>query len=197
MIAPDGDAPAGTNGGAAPVQGHSANPEAVGIDQIRTLLFGGQMQDFDRRVSKQEERVLQRFRDIEAETTHSIGVLEAWSKSQLDSVATQLREEKELRVDNDQALEKRVNALADQLIHMQREIADRLAHEFQLVYEEIKRKQVELHDMIDAMFAELNSVKADRNLLSSLFVEVAKCLDRDAKVGEPGTEPSRPHSETP
>ena len=29
------------------------------------------------------------------------------------------------------------------------------------------------------MFAELSNVKTDRNLLASLFVEVAKCLNQD------------------
>jgi hypothetical protein len=29
------------------------------------------------------------------------------------------------------------------------------------------------------MFAELSSVKTDRNLLAGLFVEIAKCLNQD------------------
>ena len=39
--------------------------EVVGVDKIRDLLFGNQMQDYDRRFSKLEERFLQRFKDIE------------------------------------------------------------------------------------------------------------------------------------
>ena len=35
------------------------------------------------------------------------------------------------------------------------------------------------------MFAELSSVKTDRTLLASLFVEVAKCLNQD--VGSKST----------
>ena len=42
--------------------------DAPGVDKIRELLFGNQMQDYDRRFSKLEERFLQRFKDIEAET---------------------------------------------------------------------------------------------------------------------------------
>ena len=50
--------------------GNTALPgaDAVGVDKIRDLLFGNQMQDYDRRFSKLEERFLQRFKDIEAET---------------------------------------------------------------------------------------------------------------------------------
>ena len=62
---------------------------------------------------------------------------------------------------------------------MQREIADRLVHESQIQHDDIKRRHAELREIIDGMFAELSNVKADRNLLSGLFVEVAKCLNQD------------------
>ena len=45
--------------------------EVVGVDKIRDLLFGNQMQDYDRRFSKLEERFLQRFKDIESDGTQS------------------------------------------------------------------------------------------------------------------------------
>ena len=48
--------------------GNSALPggEVVGVDKIRDLLFGNQMQDYDRRFSMLEERFLQRFREVES-----------------------------------------------------------------------------------------------------------------------------------
>ena len=46
--------------------------EVVGVDKIRDLLFGNQMQDYDRRFSKLEERFLQRFKDIESETARNL-----------------------------------------------------------------------------------------------------------------------------
>ena len=52
---------------AAGQMGNGALPgsEVVGVDKIRDLLFGNQMQDYDRRFSMLEERFLQRFREIE------------------------------------------------------------------------------------------------------------------------------------
>ncbi|MGA6964075.1 MAG: hypothetical protein WBZ51_10695, partial [Xanthobacteraceae bacterium] len=58
--------PVGVNGG-------SAGPEAVSVDKIRDLLFGNQMQDYDRRFANLEERFLQRFKDIESETSRNLG----------------------------------------------------------------------------------------------------------------------------
>jgi len=44
------------------------------------------------------------------------------------------------------------------------------------------------------MFAELSSVKTDRNLLAGLFVEVARCLNQDIgpkSVGKGVADPPR------
>jgi hypothetical protein len=56
--------------------GNSAFPgsEAVGVDKIRDLLFGNQMQDYDRRFSMLEERFLQRFREIESEAARNLSL---------------------------------------------------------------------------------------------------------------------------
>src|SRR6201984_2418251 len=78
--------------------------EAVGVDKIRDLLFGNQMQDYDRRFSKLEERFLQRFKDVESETARNLSAYDSNSKKQVDSLASQLREEKDLRADGDKEL---------------------------------------------------------------------------------------------
>ena len=46
----------------------------------------------------------------------------------------------------------------------------------------------------EKMFAELSSVKTDRNLLAGLFVEVARCLNQEVgpkSVGKGAVEPAR------
>lgn len=179
--------------------------EMVGVDKIRELLFGNQMQDYDRRFSKLEERFLQRFKDVESETTRNLGAFETNAKKHVDSLASQLREEKDLRADADkdierslrdqtQGLEKRLRTMSDQLAQLERDLGDRLSHETQALHDEIKRKSGDLQQMLEKMFAELSNVKTDRNLLAGLFVEVAKCLNQDAapKMGPKGAgEPLR------
>src|SRR6188474_631483 len=46
-----------------------ALPDAPGVDKIRELLFGNQMQDYDRRFGVLEERFQQRLRDVEGESS--------------------------------------------------------------------------------------------------------------------------------
>jgi hypothetical protein len=179
--------------GVAEPTGNGSHPtgEVVGVDKIRDLLFGNQMQDYDRRFSKLEERFLQRFKETESETARNLSAHESHAKKQVESLASQLREEKDLRADADkeiertlrehnQALEKRLRTMSDQLSQLERDAADRLSQEAQALREEIKRRNEDTQHMIEKMFAELSNVKTDRNLLAGLFVEVAKCLSQDA-----------------
>lgn len=171
--------------------GQHAGGEAVGVDKIRDLLFGNQMQDYDRRFTKLEERLNQRFREIESDSARNLSAFEANSKKQIESLANQLREEKDLRADADketdralreqtQNLEKRLRQLSDQVSQLEREISDRLTQEAQSLRDEIKRRNEDTHQTLERMFAELSNVKTDRNLLAGLFIEVAKCLNQDS-----------------
>jgi type I site-specific restriction endonuclease len=182
-----------------------AGSEVVGVDKIRDLLFGNQMQDYDRRFSMLEERFLQRFKDIESETARNLSSFESSAKKQMESLAAQLHEEKDLRTDADkeiertqrehnETVEKRLRSTSDQLSRLERDQADRLTQEVQSLREEIKRKSEDIQHTLEKMFAELSNVKTDRNLLAGLFVEVARCLNQDIgpkSVGKGTAEPVR------
>ena len=192
----------------AAVEAQAAAPlghEVVGVDKIRDLLFGNQMQDYDRRFVKLEERTLQRLKDIESEAARNLGAFDTNSKKLVESLASQLREEKDSRADSEkeiertlrehnQALEKRLRATCDQLSNLERDMADRFTQQTQSLRDEIKRRNEEIQHTIEKMFAELSNVKTDRNLLAGLFVEVAKCLNPDAggkNGGKGGADASR------
>jgi chromosome segregation ATPase len=164
--------------------------DARGVDKIRELLFGNQMQDYDRRFSLLGESFHQKLRDVESETARSLSSLESNLKKQLDSVAGQVREEKDVRTEADkelghkllessQALEKRMGQLSDQLARLERDISDRISHEVQGLRDEIKRRSDDTRTTLERMFAELRDVKTDRTLLAGLFVEVARCLNQE------------------
>ncbi len=193
MKAQNGDSTLGSSEVATNTGGNAilSATETVGVDKIRDLLFGNQMQDYDRRFSKLEERFSQRFKDVEAESARTLSAFESNAKKQVDSLASQFREEKDQRADGDkelerslreqtQALEKRMRSMSDQLSQLERDIADRLTQELQAVHDEIKRKNEDMRMLIEKMFGEVSSVKTDRNLLAGLFMEVAKCLSQDA-----------------
>ncbi|RVD10947.1 hypothetical protein EN753_04270, partial [Mesorhizobium sp. M2A.F.Ca.ET.029.05.1.1] len=135
-------------------------------------------------------------KDVESETKRNLETYESNAKKQVDSLATQLRNEKDARAeadkemdrnlrDQNQALEKQVRALSDQLSELEREFADRMSRSDHLLREEIKQKNESAQMLMEKIFSDLSNVKTDRNLLAGLFVEVAKCLNQDP-VGSKG-----------
>src|ERR1700685_3051422 len=78
--------------------------DAPGVDKIRELLFGNQMQDYDRRFEVMEDRFQQRMRDLEAESARNLGSMESSIKKQLESIANQVRQEQELRTEANKEL---------------------------------------------------------------------------------------------
>jgi hypothetical protein len=173
--------------------------DAPGVDKIRELLFGNQMQDYDRRFSVLEDRFQQKLRDLEGESSRSLGSLESAIKKQLESIAGQVRQEQELRAEADkelgnglreliQGLDKRLGQLTDKLGALEREFAERLGHESQGLRDEIRRRNEDTRATIERMFSEVSNVKTDRNLLAGLFVEIARCLNQDVapKAGRVG-----------
>ena len=176
-----------------------ANNDAPGVDKIRELLFGNQMQDYDKRFSLLDDRFQQKLRDVEAESTRSLGSMESSIKKQLESIAGQVRQEQDLRAEADkemgrglreqiQALEKRLGQVSDQLASLERDFTERLGHESQSLRDEGRKRNEDTRATIERMFSELSNVKTDRNLLAGLFVEIARCLNQDtnAKSGKGG-----------
>jgi DNA repair exonuclease SbcCD ATPase subunit len=164
--------------------------DAVSVDKIRDILFGNQMQDYDRRFLQIDERFQQKLRDLEAETTRHLHTVESSLKKQLDSVANQMVQEKDLRSDSNkelernlrdqvQTLEKRIGQLSAQLGQFERDFTERVTQETQALRDELKRRNDDTRAAVEKMFAELSGVKTDRNLLAGLFVEIAKCLNQD------------------
>ncbi len=167
-----------------------ASGDAPGVDKIRELLFGNQMQDYDRRFSVLEDRTQQKMRDMEGESARNLGSMESSIKKQLESIAGQVRQEQDVRAEADkdlgrglreqiQGLEKRLGQVSDQLATLEREFAERLGHESQTLRDEIRRRNEDSRSTIERMFSELSNVKTDRNLLAGLFVEIARCLNQD------------------
>ena len=168
----------------------SNSGDAPGVDKIRELLFGNQMQDYDRRFAVIDDRFQQKLRDLEAESARSLGSIESSLKKQMESMAAQFRNDKDVLAEADkalerglrenlQALDKRTSQAADQLGRLEREFMDRLERASQELRDEMRKRSEDLHATIERMFSELSNVKTDRNLLAGLFVEIARCLNQD------------------
>lgn len=117
--------------------------------------------------------------------------LEASLKKQLESMAAQFRNDKDVLAESDkalerglresiQSLEKRAGQSADHLGRTEREFMERLERATQELRDEMRKRSEDLQGTLQRMFADLSNVKTDRNLLAGLFVEIARCLNQDA-----------------
>jgi hypothetical protein len=138
-----------------------------------------------------EQRFQQKIRDLEAESARALQSMESSVKKQMESIASQVRQEQDLRAEADkelgrglreqiQGLEKHLGKVADQLASQDRDFTERLGHESQTLREDIRRRNEDTRATIERMFSELSNVKTDRNLLAGLFVEIARCLNQDS-----------------
>jgi hypothetical protein len=167
-----------------------ASADAPGVDKIRELLFGNQMQDYDRRFSMLEDRFQVKLQELEGESSRRLGGMEASVKKQLESIAGQVRQEQDLRADADKELgnslreliqgcDKRLGQVTDRLATLEREFTERMGHESQTLRDEVRRRSEDTRATLERMFSELSNVKTDRSLLAGLFVEIARCLNQD------------------
>ena len=167
-----------------------ASADAPGVDKIRELLFGNQMQDYDRRFSVLEDRFQQRLRDMEG------GVVpQPWKHGVLDQEAAGIdrrpgppgagsaREaDKELGRglrEQIQGLEKRFGQVSDQLAASSGNSPNVSATNPRRCETKYGGGTRTTRATIERMFSELSNVKTDRNLLAGLFVEIARCLNQD------------------
>jgi len=175
---------------AAALAASGVDADNPGVDKIRDLLFGNQMQDYERRFSILEERFLQKLRDAEAEAARNLANMEAALRKQMESFVTQLGAEKDARGEADTGLQKaiaeqgqsqdrRSGQIADRVSNLERDFTERLARESQKLHDEIRSRNDDLHATLERMFRELSNVQTDRNLLAGLFIEVAKCLNQE------------------
>ena len=104
-------------------------------------------------------------------------------KKQLESIASQIRQEQDLRAEADkelgrglreqiQGLEKHLSKVADQLASQDRDFTERLSHESQTLREDIRRRNEDTRAAIERMLAELMHVKTDRSLLAGYSLKL-------------------------
>ena len=86
------------------VNGTPADPPPESIDQVRDLLFGGQMRMVDSRIQSLDERLLHETSALRAEFERQIGDLDGSVKKELTRHAERLASERTKRVEDLKAL---------------------------------------------------------------------------------------------
>ena len=166
----------------------NAAPEG-NVDQIRDILFGGQMRDYDRRFDELEERSKREADRARAEVIKRFESIEQLLKDQTDKHAAQLKKlDLELKANMEAAAvgsDRLAKALRSELTDVDekheagvsslRERVHKLANE---TAESLRSSQDDISSVIDRMGTALRDEKVARDELAGFFSEMALRLTR-------------------
>jgi len=172
-----------------------APPES--LDQVRDILFGGQMRMVDSRLRGLEERVLQEHTALRNDFQRRLTDLEVSIRKELTSQADRLKEERTKRADDLKALAGDFNEARKQLDRRQQqleeaagladaELRDQLIKQGAALSAELSRTAQKLSTELERSATALRTEKLDTAALSAALADMASRLtgnDRAAGKG--------------
>jgi hypothetical protein len=170
---------------------------SLGVDRIRDILFGTQIEEYERRFKELKNELHAKSADLGRETGNKLNALEALVKKETASLSKNLKEEGETRDQVAQGLDASLSNLGEAIegniknlsAELKKDIQDlrgELSSQLEGLDSKIQEEQKALRNLMDTHFKELQSSKTDRKALAKYLTEVADKLGRNSKVqGKP------------
>ncbi|MBW4507610.1 MAG: hypothetical protein KME64_14015 [Scytonematopsis contorta HA4267-MV1] len=158
--------------------------ETNSLEKVRDILFGTQMREVDKKISRLEERLTKDFNNLQLDTRKHLDSLENYIKQEVESLSEKIKQEQSQR-------EQVVNALADgqknistslekKLIEFDeqssvkaREIREQIFNQSKNLHDEIRQKYEDILTLLEREAQEIRHEKTDRSTLAALFTELA------------------------
>jgi DNA anti-recombination protein RmuC len=169
----------------------AGEPGAAGnLDKIRDLLFGDQVRESERRLSRLEERLMQGYTELKEDTRRRFESLELFVKREIELLTERLRAEHAARDESlsdlsetlretVKSFEKKTLQLDEQTSKAQRDLHQEMLEQSKKLRDEFSEQSRELSDSFGRAVAELQLEKTDRRVLAGLLTEVAVRLNND------------------
>lgn len=142
------------------------------VDKIRDILFGGQMRDYDKRFADLEKRLTTQVERLSSDLEARIERLGAYTKSELDKLADNLKAERKDRIADTKQGSEGLKQLAERNGSQLEEAEER----FDAVTKDLRHA---LHDQNEDLSALL---RATRDEVNTALGQETQALD-DAKLG--------------
>ncbi len=168
----------------------SADP-SVALDQLRDLLFGTQMRDYEGRFGNLEDALVRETANVKELLERQLSSLESARTKEVEKFESRLESEKNARRDLVKDCERELKALTDSLSskitelerstsNAQADIRDLQSAQSSKMSIELRRVQDELTALLDQQTGQLRHDKVDRVMLGSLLTNVVKKISDDA-----------------
>ena len=163
------------------------------IDKVRDLLFGGQMRDYDRKFARLEERLVKETGELRDEVRKRLAGLEAYMKTEVESLSERLRVEQDARSsgvkdlgrelrETAQQVEQRISQLDEVVARGHRDLRQQLHTQHQELGDDIRQRVEDVLARLAREAHELRTDKADRSALASLLTEMAMRLTGELRA---------------
>jgi hypothetical protein len=158
--------------------------DASSVDRIRDIIFGNQMQDYDRRFTRLEERILQEIQELREDTSNRLDSIETYIKKEVDSLNDRIKAEQDKRAetvnkvakelkDTVKSISNNIERLDEKQSKDSRDLRQQLLDQSKNFSSEIQKKYKESSTALNQAAQELDSEKVDRSVLSELLMEMA------------------------
>ncbi len=185
--------PASSNGDAPEAASVPTTHDPGNLDKIRTILFGTQIREFEKKFSRLESRLEREVAAIRENVRRRFDELEAYVKEENDALNKRLANELQLRKKAEEEAARERQALAEtsrtELAEVdarhseaERALRERLLSQSKELSEEIERQIQTLSAMVRDAVDTLQDEKTDRRSLADLFEEFSARLREDFKL---------------
>ena len=158
----------------------SVLPEAGNLEQIRDILFGKSMKEFENRFAELEVSLTKEVAILREDAKKMFNTLEAYVKEELNSFSNQLKTEAEERDEADLKLKEEKEALAKKFSAFEKEsnkthsdIRSQILDLTKKFSDELSDSRQEIMESLKKSAADLQNQKTDRSKLASLLTEMA------------------------
>ena len=174
-----------------------APPTPESLDQVRDILFGGQMRMVDSRLRGLEERLFQEQSALRNDFQRKLADLEVSVKKELAGQADRLKEERTKRVDDLKALAADFNEARKNLDRRQQqleeaagladaELRDQLIKQGAALSAELAKTAQKISAELDRSTTALRTEKLDTTALASALTEMASRLTGNHRASGKG-----------
>ena len=157
---------------------------AQSVDKIREIIFGNQMQDYDRRFARMEDGLQKKLTELHETTNKRLDSLETFIKKEVEALSDRIKNEQSMRntaakklskefKDATRLISKSVEQLEEKQSKDTRELRQQLLDAAKDLSSDIIAKQEAASKALKQAFNELNEDKVARTTLSELLMELA------------------------
>lgn len=154
--------------------------EIENISKIRDILFGNNMNEYEKRFELLEEKLAQSVAENKIETDKKIAALDSYLKKELKILNEKLIEEEEARIKSDKKLLMDIESLEESLKKFKQSTSDSFSENYQQIMElsnntndQINALSKNLQTRLETSANQLQTNKVERSSLAMMLTDLA------------------------